>query len=352
MPARIREGFTIALGALMVYVVLASSSGDRWFPALAFALGAVYFLVWAFGEGPIHGSFVIAPLGAMALWAWPNPAAGLRWSAYFILALLAVQLFASARLRWRFLQFTVLFGAAYGAFALVQANGTFLNRNHFAAFMELLLPVACWEAVKTRKAIYAAAGALILISIVMSASRAGIVLAGAELVFVAAATLRRPRRVRLKSLVMAGIFAGVLLALVGGTAWERFGNLASDAQHSTRGLTARASIAMIRERPWRGFGLGTWETVYPHFAERDTDFHLIHADDDWLEWTAEGGLPFLALLLTLAAMAVKNAWREPWSIGLAAVLLHGFTEFPLQKPAVMSWFVVLLANSAMARRQH
>jgi O-antigen ligase len=353
MPARIREAFTAALTALLVYAVLTSAYGNRYFPALVFALGALYFAVWAFGRGPLHGSLVLAPVGAMALWAWlPGSVAGMRWSAYFVLAFLAVQLFASARLRLRFLQFSVFFGAAYGAFALVQQNGTFLNRNHFAAFMELLLPIAAWQAVKARKAIYAGAGALALISIVISASRAGIVLAGLELVFIAARAWRGQGRARTKPIILTAAAALVLAAAVGGTAWQRFGNLATDAQHSTRGLTARASIAMVRERPWLGFGLGTWETVYPHFAEQDTGFHMIHADDDWLEWTAEGGLSFLAFLFTVAAIAVRNAWREPWSIGLTAVLLHGLTEFPLQKPAVMSWFVVLLASSAMARRQH
>ena len=102
---------------------------------------------------------------------------------------------------------------------------------------------------------------------------------------------------------------------------------------------------MIRAKPLLGFGLGTWANVYPAYAEQDTGFRLIHADDDWLEWTAEGGIPFTLFLLALAAFAIASAWREPWCVGCLAVMLHSLTEFPLQKQAIWAWLVVLLAVS-------
>lgn len=349
---RTREFFLAALSGLLVFAVATPALSERFFAPLVFALGALYFMLWAFQKEPVRLAWMLVPLAAMALWAWlPQSLARFQWTAYLVLAFLSVQLFASRRLRIYFLQFCAMFGAAFALAALLHFHGSLPNRNHFAAFMELILPIACWQAVRTRNPLYAAAGGLIFVSIVISTSRTGIVLAAAELLFIAAAAVRGRDGIRLNSVLAAGAVAGVLMIVAGGAARNRFDNLAFDAGHTTRGLTARASIAMFREKPWLGWGLGTWERVYPHFTELDTGFHLIHADNDWLEWTAEGGLPFLIFLVALAAFAIRNVWREPWSVGITAALLHGFTEFPLQKRAVMSMLVVLLANSAMARRK-
>lgn len=337
------NAFVFGLAAVLAFAVLAQPASDRFLPALAFLLTALYLLAWAAGDAPLRGNFVLVPLGAMACWSWlPQSVAAARWTGYFALAFLSAQLFASKPLRRIFLRCAILFGAGYGAFALAITSGTFANRNHFAALMELLLPIAGWEAAKTRKPVYAVASMLMALSIVVSASRAGIVLAGCEVIFLSLAMVRKQGWGRAKPLLAGTAALVIAAAALGGTAWNRFGQLEADTAHSTRPLTARASIAMFRARPLIGFGLGTWERTYPRFAEIDTGFHLIHADDDWLEWAAEGGVPFVFCLLLLTGAAVRGALRHPWAIGPVAVLLHALTEFPLQKPAVLSWLLVLL----------
>ena len=363
MSVRSRNALTALLALLLTFSLAPFPSAARFFPAAVFAVTAMYFALWARGNSPLLWTLPLAPLSAATLWAWlPGSTAAMQWTAYLILAFLATQLFGSARLRFHFQQFAVLFGAVNSIVAISQllvspaniapAIGAFANRNHFAALMELLLPIACWEFAKSRQAIYAGAAGLMFLAVVMSTSRMGILLTAAELVILSIFAARRFRNLPWRPALAAAAVVAVLAAAAGGTAWQRFQGVSYDLQTSTRGLTARASIAMLRERPLRGFGLGTWAQVYPRFAETDTGFDLIHADDDWLEWAAEGGVPFVCFMLVIAGLAVANIWREPWSIGLAAVMIHSLTEFPLQKIAVMSWFVVLLAMSAMARRQH
>ena len=57
-----------------------------------------------------------------------------------------------------------------------------------------------------------------------------------------------------------------------------------------------------------GFGLGTFETVYPHFALFDIGLIVNHAHNDWLEWAAEGGVPLALALLSLAVWAARPAF--------------------------------------------
>jgi O-antigen ligase len=223
--------------------------------------------------------------------------------------------------------------------------GPFLNHNHYSALIELLLPIALWRLFRDRaKPVFALCAILMVLSVAVGGSRTGIVLLLAELLYVGLRITRRPL------LLLA--CTGLIAALAAGVMWNRFAALPYSHPLDSRQETGRASVRMVRDRPLLGYGLGTWPQIYPAYAERDTGFRLIHADDDWLEWAAEGGIPFALILLVLAGFVLLAAWVQPWSIGLVAVMLHSLVEFPLQKQSVWVCFVVLLAIAqASARRK-
>ena len=117
---------------------------------------------------------------------------------------------------------------------------------------------------------------------------------------------------------------------------------------------ARSTLAMIAERPWRGFGLGTFAAVYPAFAEFDPGAAVTHAHNDWLEWSSEGGVPFAAAWFLLAIALLRPAVRSVWGIGLIAVLLHALVDFPFARFGIGAWFFVLagaLSVKETARRR-
>ena len=217
--------------------------------------------------------------------------------------------------------------------------GTFLNHNHYAALMELLFPVVLWRLSRDKsKSIFVLFALLmILSSVAVGGSRTGIILLFAEMVYLALRVSPKPLLVLSGAIVIAVIAAGIM--------WTRFAALSTTEPYDSRNATASASLKMIRAKPLLGYGLGTWAAVYPAYAERDTGFRLIHADDDWLEWAAEGGIPFVAVMLLpwQLVRSIRAAWREPWCVGCVAVLLHSLVEFPLQKQAIWAWFLVLLA---------
>jgi O-antigen ligase len=290
------------------------------------------------------------------VWRFATWQATLQWFAYMALFFAALQL---TPLR-SYLRVIVWFGGVFSAYAIAQfltwnrpdepMMATFLNHNHYAALMELLFPVALWRLFRDRdRPVFVICALAMLVSVTLSGSRAGIVLLLAELVYLGLRTFRKP------ILIIAG--TSLIAAVSVGLMWTRFEKLVTREPYESRSETGRASLRMVQDKPLLGYGLGTWANVYPAYAEVDEGFRLIHADDDWLEWAAEGGLPFVAIMLVLSAFAIRAAWQEPWCAGCVAVLLHGIVEFPMQKQAVWAWFVVLLAiaqmrvNSRIARRK-
>jgi O-antigen ligase len=100
-----------------------------------------------------------------------------------------------------------------------------------------------------------------------------------------------------------------------------------------------------------GFGLGTWATVYPAYAHYDDGTFVNQAHNDWVQWTAEGGIPMLLAMLWVAAAAVRPGLRHLWPLGIAAVFLHCLVDYPLQKPALEVVFFTLLGTMASAGRR-
>ena len=232
--------------------------------------------------------------------------------------------------------------------------GPFVSRDHYAAFIELVLPMALFEAVSDRrKTLFGAAmaGAMVA-SVVAGASRAGSVLVVLESF---ALLLLTPRRGAASARKVGGVFAALLIvfvvvftAVVGWTRlWERFQD--SNPYRGRREMLTSA-VAMARAKPWTGFGLGTFETVYPGYAIFDTGDVVDHAHNDWAEWAAEGGLPFFACVLAIAVWTAFRARRCLWGLGVVSMFLHSMVDFPMQKPALALWVFVLI-GAMSARKQ-
>jgi len=137
------------------------------------------------------------------------------------------------------------------------------------------------------------------------------------------------------------LLAVAFTAVVGwGYIWKRF---QEPDPYEMRRQLLRSSLAMIRERPWTGFGLGTWPAVYPAYASFDNGKFINHAHNDWAEWTAEGGIPFLLCLLAVAGFAARHAVRFPWALGISFVFLHSLVDYPMQKPALAALVFALMA---------
>jgi len=214
--------------------------------------------------------------------------------------------------------------------------GPFLSRNNFAQFLELAFPVALWLACSERRETYSWMSAGMLACGLASASRAGAVLLVIETLAVFLLVRPRPAR-RLVMGVVAGALAFATLA-GGQTLLHRFQD--SDFLRDRREIFA-SSLAMIAERPWAGYGLGTFATVYPEFARFDPGSVVEHAHSDWLEWAVEGGGPYATAWLLLAVALLRPALRSVWGIGVLAVFLHALVDHPFARIGVAAWVFIL-----------
>src|SRR6185436_20185907 len=119
------------------------------------------------------------------------------------------------------------------------------------------------------------------------------------------------------------LFGALAVAATVAAGWGNLqGRFAAFGTEALRMEAARASIAMIRDQPWTGFGLGTWPIVYPRYASFDPGVFLNQAHNDWLQWAAEGGLPFVLLFAIFTALLWKRAVPSIYGMGTVAFLLH------------------------------
>lgn len=382
------ERFSAALLALLLgFGILSIWAPARWplgvFQGGVFALGLAWAgrLAWR-GEAP-RISFPFLALGAVLLWGLLQLQRGwsvyrfatwdalLTWTTYLAVFWLALELFRSQERRRRFRLALLGFGFAlsvastvfyftapgkiFGLFAVeYRAVGPFLNRDHYSTFVELVLPLALWEALTDPRKAWSRglmAGALFA-SVIAGASRAGSILVTLEVLVVlflgltprwrAAGTLRR-------ALAWTALCAVVFAAVVGWEVlWSRFQQ--PDPFAGRRELL-ESSLAMVRERPWTGFGLGTWPAAYPAYAVTDFGLSVFanHAHNDWAEWAAEGGVPLLLLVLGVAVWSLRQAVRFPWGIGVVSALCHCAVDFPMQRPALAALVFALMGAMAAAQ---
>jgi len=235
---------------------------------------------------------------------------------------------------------------------------TFPSYNNYAQFVEIALPIALWRALREgwRSWWYVLAGGILYASVIGSASRAGTVLCTAELLAMLVIGLVRlrdpetglPTRSTMTVLVMIPVLAAAFTLAVG---WERVWlRFQQNDPYLVRREFIMAAADMTKQRPLTGFGLGTFPEVYQRYAIKDFPFYANHTHNDWAEFAADGGIPFLLLVLIPFAARVPTAVRNPWGLGLIAVMLHACVDFPFPRPAVSGWLFVMLGLLYMSRR--
>jgi O-antigen ligase len=234
-----------------------------------------------------------------------------------------------------------LFDTGYEHFVM----GPIIYHTHFAVFIETVLPIALFLAFESYA--YLGISAVLLAALVVSASRGGLILASGEvLVVLFLARRQRPeahKRIIRIGVALAGVTAVLTLIVGFATASERF---YTEALTAGRLQFAKSTVHMIAVHPLIGWGLGCWPSVYPAFATFDPGAIVNQAHSDWLQWTAEGGLPVGLAMLSLALWAIRPALRSIWGIGILAVLLHAAFDYPFSRPAIGAWPILILSMAA------
>jgi O-antigen ligase len=305
---------------------------------------------------PGWGFFQLA-LGA-TVYRYATLSSSLRGAALAATAWLGCCVLRSERLRTKFLRAFAWFGVLVAISSVLayftspgkilwivnapypDVWGPFLSRNNFAQFLELALPVALWLGLREPKGdvLYILMGAVMLASGLASASRAGSAILVAEAIV--CLWIRRQSS-QLRRLSGGLLLATILLAAIPGVG-NLAGRLAMPDPYQGRREIARSTLAMISARPWTGFGLGTYSSVYPAYATFDPGQSVDHAHNDWLEWAAEGGIPYASIWMVLAIWSIGPAWRSGWGLGVLGCFAHGLVDYPFARLGIAAWIFLLL----------
>ncbi|HHA2008516.1 TPA: Wzy polymerase domain-containing protein [Enterobacter mori] len=134
------------------------------------------------------------------------------------------------------------------------------------------------------------------------------------------------------------------------------GSLLHESSNHQRWLTLEYTLRMIRERPWKGWGLGMYESAFQHFmaalpGDNPSGEMMQHPHNETLFIWAEGGVLALAGGLCLLWGWVvlcrrrKSVWQWAALLTTLPILLHTQVEFPLYY-SVAHFFALLLLMAA------
>ena len=394
--------------ALVVFAVAAHGGVEDWARAVFESGAGLLFLAWSLwlyfnrGEQPVYSPLLL-PLAALALiilgqlfFRWTASRYNTRMElllllAYLIILFLAVQAFRTLE-DWRgFVWFGMSFGFSVSLFTILQhltSNGKlywfrqirsggmpfgpYVNRNHFAGFAELVLPLALVPLVvgrvrRERRLVVGLFAVLPVGALLLSASRGGLVSFGAELgVLALVLILRRGMSKQLLPGVTVLLVALLLVSWLGvGQILERLSSVqllevSAGKRASMRGDTWRIFL----DHSFVGTGLGTLQLVYPPYESLYDGKIVNHTHNDYLEALAETGLLgaiccawFLGVLLVQSLERLRqlnHSLSGALSLsGLAACsgfLVHSLVDFNLHIPSNALLFF-LMAHLATAEVQ-
>jgi O-antigen ligase len=395
--------------AIVAFSVVAHGAVEEWARAVLETGAGILLVAWAARyyfkrEEKIVFSPLLPPLAALSVlvfgqWFFRVTASPyntrielLLLFADLLLLFLAVQAFRTLE-DWRgFVWFGMSLGFIVSVFGILQhltfngklywfremryggiPFGPYANRNHFAGFAELILPLALVPLVlgRVRRERWPIVGLFAVLPIgalFLSASRGGIISFGAELVVLALVVVLR--RTKGKQLLAGG---GILLAALLLVSWlgvgqvlQRFSSLQSlEVSEGKRASMRRDTWRIFLDHPLVGTGLGTLQIVYPPYETLYDGKIVNHTHNDYLEALSETGLLggfccawFIGFLLIEALKRSRDlnnsfagALQLSGLVACSGILVHSLVDFNLHIPSNALLFF-LMAHLATVEMQN
>ncbi|MGA1795429.1 MAG: O-antigen ligase family protein [bacterium] len=266
------------------------------------------------------------------------------------------------------------------------ATGTYVNRNHFAGYLGMIvfvgigyllstMPmkirqdrgwrhrlVSLFNSAKTpERGLVLIMIITMILGIIFSLSRMGVfsfVVSLLLMIFLALVNRQR----RMVSIIFIIFALGLSASL-----WYGLDPLIDRYHHTAESYINRAVVwestrRLIEDYPVTGSGLGTYESIFQRYKPRDFSHHLLiydHAHNDYLEILSEvgiigilpllfGGIYFLMLLFKKWIKS-ENGLSTQISLGgigaMLYILLHSLTDFNMHIPANAMTLCIIMGLS-------
>jgi O-antigen ligase len=252
------------------------------------------------------------------------------------------------------------------------AFGPFVNRNHFAGFLEMAAGLIGARIIsrtlkRERLVLYLCYFIIVCSGLILSASRGGYLSLAAVIIFLALVSLTTRqdkseasptgdtgRGVQLRfvaALILLAVMSfGAMFLTSSDELLQRFGQVEADLQtgeladqrYSRRELW-QTTMQMVKDHPLLGVGLGAYQFAYTRYDQGSGVSRVEQAHNDYLQIIADTGLlgalvmlAFLVLLFarSFAALQTRDLTQRAITLGALAgcfgIAVHSFVEFNLQ----------------------
>jgi len=254
--------------------------------------------------------------------------------------------------------------------------GSFVNRNNFAAYMEMTLAlplglIFSGAVAKDKRLLFITAIALMGVALLLSGSRGGFVAFLAEIILIL--FLTRQTATRKSLIVRSGLIVLLVAAVIAGSVFvggdsslTRFAESASSEDFTTdRAHIWSVTMSVIAANMPLGAGFGAYGVAYTPFDSLSGLLRVEQTHNDYLQVLADAGIPglllgglFLFLLFRYGvhSMKIENTFRRGIALGAFAgcfaVLIHSIFDFVLHVTAVSLVFLTLLALLSASQRSY
>lgn len=255
-----------------------------------------------------------------------------------------------------------------------RGSGTYINPNHLAGFLEMLLPLAIAYVLVGRgkaltKILIAYTALMMVAGIAATASRGSWVAVGAALIGLALLLLAQ-RSFRWPALILLG-----LLIVGGSVAFKKMDYVkkridmtfvGGKVEMQTRLVLWDSAIRMWRDHAWLGVGPGHYDLRFRAYRPATVQLQPERAHNEYLNTLADWGIvgaSIIAATIGLLVFSVMKIWRHVQrgdrafssnlsdkfafvlgaAAGLFALLLHSSVDFNLHIPANAIVAVTLMA---------
>jgi O-antigen ligase len=278
-------------------------------------------------------------------------------------------------------------------FDMEEATGTYINRNHYAGFLEMILPFSLallfLEYTRLRRAqsspieytrrlmtrqtlqrlvLYLSIAVVLLAALLFSRSRMGIIAASVSslVIFALVGISRFHGRIgTLLAILFISLSVSLAIWIGPGPIISRFADVQQefDSRDQSRLSIWRDARELVRQNPVFGTGLGTFPIAYTTVQTSFLGGFVNHAHNDYLELGIDLGLPAALVLFGsifyILARAVRTffhsraLFERSVALGCAgsivAISLHSLTDFNLYIPANAVLFSTILGLAVAVR---
>jgi len=260
------------------------------------------------------------------------------------------------------------------------ASGSFVNRNHFAGYLELCLSAGLgllvgsltgksasnWKQFLRNSVTWILSPRMqlrlalivMVIALILSRSRMGNSAFFISMLATGAIALLLSKRAPRSMMVLIASLVVIDIALVGAYfGVEKVVDRIEQTQMQEERRESAQALAIWRDYPVFGTGLGSFRVVFPKYRGADLGEPYTHAHNDYIEFASETGAVGIGLLGLLVVMSFGAALRAQLvrhnplmrgmsfgaMMGIIALMIHSSVDFNLQIPANALTFMLLLA---------